>query len=452
MSVLETFQILFETNSEDVKKGTDDARRSTNELQNSLNKTDAVTQRVGESFMGFASKAVAFIGAAVGAGAVFSRVLQTSQFTGMLNDTSELLGVNVETLTVWGGAVKESGGSTESFIGTLKNLSSAMTQVDVTGKSRLKPFFDSLGISMLDAQGNTRPVIDLLLEVSDAFEKLDKQDSAAIGRRMGLDEGTILLLQKGRREVEGLLKIYKELGEVKQEDAEAADKYNDQLDRFNYQMGITYTKIGTAILPAMTKFLELLEGLYKFVKANGATIQAFFIGVAALITASLIPAILAIIAPLGRIIALVFGLAGLKGGIAVITAGFWGMVAPLAALAFYFLAFEDFINYLKGNKSIFGEIQKWLEGLSGIQWIADVIGSTKNFMKKDDENYGIFGTYMPTAATRAEFLRATGVKNSNVSIGEVTINTQATDAKGIATDMTGALSHTLNGYDDGVER
>lgn len=452
MSVLETFLLLFETNSADVKKGTQEAKGAVDNLQNSLNRTDVVTKKVGESFMGLTRSAVGFIGAAIGAGAIIRSVFQTSQFTAMLNDASETLGISVESISQWGGAVKENGGSTEGFIGTLKSLSVAMTQIDVTGKSKLKPFFDSLGVSMLDAKGNTRPVIDLLLDVSDAFEKLDKQDSAALGRRMGLDEGTILLLQKGRREVESLLKVYKDLGEVKKEDAEAADKFNDQLDRLSYAMTIAAAKAGTLILPALTKFLEVLEGLYKWVRANGVTIQAFFIAIAAAITASMIPALLAAIAPFAKLLALMFGIAGAKGALAVLTAGFWSMVAPLAAITFYFLAFEDFINYLKGNKSIFGEIQSYLENLSGFKWIADVISNTKGWVNNSGENYGMMsGSYMPSNSTRAEFLKSTGATR-NVSIGEVTINTQATDAKGIATDMTGALSHTLNGYDDGVER
>lgn len=450
MSVLESFLILFETNSDDVKKGTQDAKGAVDGLQNSLNRTDVVTKKVGEGFLDMSRHAVGLLSAFIGVGAIVNRVFATSEFTAMLNDASETLGIASENIAAWGGAVKENGGSTESFVGTLKNLSAAMTQVDVTGKSRLKPFFDSLHISLLDAQGNTRPVLDLLLDLSTAFESMSKQDSAAIGRRMGLDEGTILLLQKGRREVEATLKVYKDLGEITKKDTEASDAFHDQIDRLGYAFTVMFAKVGTAVLPAFTGLLKMLEGLYKWVSEHGTTVQTFVAGLALLLLTRLVPALWATVAAMIPFGARGLQLVGLTGVLGTMAGKVWALLAPVLAVGAAFLVWEDFFNYLKGNDSVFKRIEEWLEKLSGFKWLGDVVS---NFREGVNPNApSINRPYVPSAQTRADFLRATGVKNSNVNIGEVNIQTQATDAKGIATDMTGALSHTLNGYDDGVER
>ena len=447
MSVLESFLILFETNSPEVKKGTAEAKSSVDSLQNSLNRTDVVTGKVGAGFLSMSRAAVGMLGAFFGTSALINRISQAAQFSAMLKDASDSLGVSTEVLTVWGGAVKENGGSTESFIGTLKSLSAAMTQIDVTGKSRLKPFFDQLGVSLLDTAGNTRPAIDILLELSDAFQKMSKQDSTAIGRRMGLDEGTILLLQKGRREVEATLKQYKDLGEITKHDAEVADDYNDQLDRNAYLWNVISAKIGTAVLPFMTGFLKILEQIGVWIKNHDTTVVAFFMAISSIITLSLVPSLL-------KLLPLLFGIGGAKGAVALMSAGLWGMVAPLAAITFYFLAFEDFINYLKGNKSVFGEIQEMLEAMAPFKWLGNVISDSKQWGNYANEGSAFTSKdYIPSAGQRAAFLQSTGaVKTNNISIGNVTVQTQATDAKGIAFDIGGALNNTLNGYDDGVER
>lgn len=47
----------------------------------------------------------------------------------------------------------------------------------------------------------------VLPELAESFEKLSKQESAALGQKLGLDQGTIMLLRRGRREVEDQIRI-----------------------------------------------------------------------------------------------------------------------------------------------------------------------------------------------------------------------------------------------------
>lgn len=472
MSILESFLILFETNSDDVKKGAGEARGVVDAMGLSLKAADGAALSVGKSFMDMAKSAVGFITAAFGTAELFKHILETSEFTAMLNDASDAMDVSVETLSQWGSAVKENGGSVEGFIGTLKNLGSAMTQIDVTGKSRLKPFFDKLHISLLDSKGDTKQALDVLLELSNAFQSMSKQDSAAMGRRMGLDEGTILLLQKGRREVEATLKQYKELGEITKRDTEISDKYHDTVDQMNYAFTVMYAKVGSLVLPVLTKLGELMRDFVGFINNHGRQVEAFFLTVGAALAYLMLPSLIALVAPLARVLVLMTSIGGLRAALGIIAAGAWATVAPFllwaAALGAIYLVGEDLLAWWNGAPSvIIPAIQRIADALKNI--LEAALQSIIDLAKNSPVVQLITGvasaaqgplayangvsTFNPGAQARADFLsRAGNVKNNSISIGAVNVQTQATDAKGISNDIHGALTQTLNGYDDGVER
>lgn len=350
MSVIESFFFLFESDASPLKKGIDDAKNKADGLVNKMGQVDKAASTAGVAFRNLAAQ----VGGAILAGlsvAAFSRaIFQTAELNDKLNDLSERIGINTEDLSAWGDAVTLNGGSAEGFNSTVETMASNLAMMATRGTSRVTPFFKQLGIAMVDANGKARDVMDVLPEIADAFGKMGKQESLGMGRRMGLDQGTIQLLQQGRREVEAVIAKQKELGVTTKEDAEIAGKYKDQLDMTAHAFRSLYTVVGTSILPALTWVMEKFQNMALWMRKHSDFIVGVMIAIGAAVAVFVIPPLLSAAA------------AAFMAFLPFIALG-----ALVAALGLAFaLAYDDIMNFIDGNDSLIGElVKKW-------PWIADM--------------------------------------------------------------------------------
>ncbi len=339
-SILETFLILFESNADDVQKGADKAEQSSSKLEQSLKSVDGMANKTGESFIHMASKAAGAIASVLSVAAITSAVMAAADNADALGEFSERLGLNIEEVNAWGDAVAVNGGTAEAFRGSIDALADSITTFAVKGTSRAAPFFEELGIKMVDVKGKARDVMDILPELAESFEKLTKQESAALGKKLGLDQGTIMLLQRGRREVEEQIKQQKELGNVSAESAEIAGDFNDAYDNTAKVFRSLFTIVGSTILPAFTKVLTGLQSVGKFMQKHSDFIVGLLIALGSAISFYVLPPLISMAA--AAIVAFApFILAGVA----------------IAALAGAFaLLYDDVMNFIDGNDSLIGQI------------------------------------------------------------------------------------------------
>lgn len=137
-------------------------------------------------------------------------------------------------------------------------LSKSQTELQLTGQSSLIPYFSSLGMSLADTQGKARPVNDLLLDLSDRFSKMDRTTANNMGRMMGIDQGTMQLLLKGRSEVELMIARQKEYGAVTKQQAEEASR----LKRAMVEIRQSFEAFGRELLSAATPALEKMFAIF----------------------------------------------------------------------------------------------------------------------------------------------------------------------------------------------
>lgn len=270
-------------------------------------------------------------------GKLTATYLQQADALGRLSDA---LGVDMADLQAWGEVVEDSGGSVEGLQGTVQSLTMQLSQMSITGTSRVKPFFDSMGVSMTDSKGKVRGVFDVMEDLSDKFSKMDKQKAYGIGTRLGMDRGTIALLQQGRKAVEEHIAKEKELGGFTKRDAEIAKKFNLQWSDF--VKGIKYGSavILQMVIPMATKVLDKLTQGVEYLRKHEAFVKTVFLGIAAIIMAKVIPAFAA------------WATAMLANPIT------W-IIAAIVALG---LVIDDLVTYAKGGKSHFEKFWKSLFG------------------------------------------------------------------------------------------
>lgn len=176
-----------------------------------------------------------------------------------LERLSQNLGISERAISSWGQGVEQAGGSSQGLQATLAMLSRAQTDLQLTGQSGLIPYFSALGVSMADANGKARNTTDILLDLSQRFQGLDRPTAFNMGRMMGIDEGTMNLLLRGRSEVELMISRNRDYLAVTKEQAQAAERFREQLTLSRQSVEQFGREIAFDGLPVLEKFLALFS-------------------------------------------------------------------------------------------------------------------------------------------------------------------------------------------------
>lgn len=452
MSVFESFYLLFKADTSDLKRGEKDVKRSEN------------------AFNGLAKAASEAALAFVSLGAIIAGIKSAAEYAEQLALVSRELNVSTEALDAWGSAVNKNGGTVQGFQQTLRSLNDNMLEIAATGTSSLLPTFTRLGIHVRDVHGQVKSVVDLLPQIADSFQRLGKTRSKVYGKQLGLDIGTIQLLQQGRKGVDDLIKKQQELGLVTAKDAEIAHEFSEQWKDTTHAMRSVFLVINSSLLPVLTQALKVFETVAAYFIKHSNAITGALIGISIGITGYLIPAIISLLLTFSPIV---------------------GAIALIGGLAIAFgLLYDDLQAFRTGNDSIIGDfIRGWKRADDYINQFADMfvvrwqrtvemvyrlihaLGVAKDKLKSflgfggKDINSHVNLEVAKSALTDIEktpiALQAPNSLNSNVSnqhnsisTGPITINTQATDANGISQDLDAALKSQLrqaiNNFSNGV--
>jgi hypothetical protein len=362
-NIIDTFWVLFKSNAKEVEEGAEQATAAGKKLGRELEETgekgehagkrieeensrlaesfDKVKEHVhefGERAVESAMEVAAAFAALFALEKLVDDVFETAEQSDQLGERAKSLGVETEELDAWGNAAKRVGGSADAFGESIINLDRQLTRLGDTGTSRMLPFFQQLGFSVEDTK---KPIFELLRDLSKATEGKSKQETTGALRGIGLDEGTIRLLQRGGKELDEMLERQKKLGLVTNEDAEIAEKFNIQWDDVKQLFHSITVAFDSEFLPVLQRILEGVEAFIEYLESHKNLVTGFFIATAA-------AAIYAADA-LG-----IFGAV-----LAFVTSPITLVVAAVALLiaAFAFL-YDDLVTFSEGGKSLIGELAK----------------------------------------------------------------------------------------------
>jgi hypothetical protein len=494
-SILETFILLFKSDTTDLKKGGEEVKKVVNSVEKSLVDVNKVIKSVDSSFKKMVKQATGALVGIVGIIGIIGNIKSAISTADSLGKLSKALDANVEELSAWGDAVQKSGGTAEGFYSTVTSLTASLSDFATKGTSRVAPFFQELGIRMTDARGKARNFLDLLPEIASAFEKISKAEALGIGQKLGLDQGTILLLQKGRSEVDAFVQKQKELGTVTKKDTEIAKKFTDQWQNLTHAFRSLALTANSSILPFFTAIIRVFEKLAVYLKENPRLLASIGIALGALFTA--FAPVVAIITAVGAALVLLHddyehfqqGHESLIGKIITDwpkTAAVFRFVLDVAKQAFEILyrLFErlvESIDIIITSFTGLGDVvsQVWggivdtinnaINAVStAIEKISGVYKKAKaaiGFGGNDNLEASIISTQKLVSEANQSPLNSTSTnsilnssraltRNTTVQVGDVNIQTAATDAKDIAGVFSSSLEEqikqAINNYDDGV--
>lgn len=475
-TIVDRVFIAFGLKTDDVQKGMSKAEKI---VSNGLNRIKDTLMPIATGF------------------ALASMVTGFVEGANQIEKASQRLGMTAEDLQAWQGAAEALGAEGAEVNEMLSDMNEHLVDMVQFGSGPAVDILNKLGISAKDAAGKIRPAVDVLLDLAGASEKVGKQNMLAYGKMMGFNPEVIDLLLQGRKGLEDLLKAQKELAVFNKEDAEIAKQSKIAWQGFMKSLQAIQVMIMRMLMPTLVTMVNWLTKAVVWARKNQPFMVALMAGIALVITKMLIPALLkmgaaglAAMAPFLPWIALITLLAlavddlwtYLEGGEAAfgsvwaymirffsffetsingakkwwqnacefwaaILSGTWdkagksfiGMFEGIIqiflgwwqGLSLYFL---DLVNIMTG-----GAVDKVKAEIAGFfNWVSDKWNSFTSWFSGNDAGFSVSQEQLVNASVPAERAQNNTI-TSSTSVGSITINTQATDASGIARSINPAI-------------
>lgn len=220
------------------------------------------------------TRMAAGVTAAWGALNVLGSVKQAADLADQLSKLSQRTGVAIESLSALNYAAGLNDATFDDMGEALKGLSNKMFEAASKGGEAAEAF-DALGIRVTDSAGKLRSVDAVLLDIADAFSKMqDGAGKSAIANKLMEESGIRLIptLNNGRAGLEGMRKEAEALGGIMGEDlAKASVELNDNLTRMDTLAQGLAASIGNAVIPKInelaTEFLNARRAGLSFMEA-----------------------------------------------------------------------------------------------------------------------------------------------------------------------------------------
>lgn len=470
--------------TETAARGMDTAADSARDLGTNARQAGTAVQQAGErgargfdGLLGVLGKVGLALG---GLAAVKGALSDYAQTVGEIEKTSDMLGMSMEAWQGWAYAAQQAGLEAEDVRDRLMDLGDWMLDLNVNDSGPLKDFAEKTKTSFKDAKGATVSMEEGLLRLADAAQKMDRQTATSWLQQIGFDEKSTPLILKGRKAIEEYIRTGKEQALYSKRDAENARRM-----RQAWQGVVTaYKAVSGAVLralgPAFDVLADKLTSLAAWVRENETSLVIVLGAVASVITVALTPALwgmataaAAALWPFAPLIlaALALGVAlddlwaFASGGNSVLENLLrrFGMTdesierlrgSVRAAIGF----FRDLWTAITGDgadsAAAFARIQEWIDGLLP-QWVKDLLAGDSKAPAKSGGNAapaapaydglaaaasgGFGGPFGAGDMARPQSGPVTNNRNVTTSIGQITVQTQATDADGIAGSIGDAM-------------
>lgn len=327
-----------------VEKAEKTAAKTTKESAEARRKSVVDTQKADASMQGLLKTVnasiksfAAFTGLLLGASGLSKLATDAAKANRELDTTAKNLGMARKELSAWQGAAEMAGESAGGMSGYMKTLSGDMQSLIMMGDTSVLPYFNALGVSLLDSSGKARQLDDVMLDLADRFSTMDRTKAYTLAQQMGIDEGTFNTLSRGRAEMQRMLDIQREMYHSSEADIENSRKLTEARAVLNAQWESLKLMIGNALIPAVTFLTEVVSKFVGFLVKHEHVTKGVFLGIATAIGVFLIPmlmtataAVFAFIAPFTPLIAAVVGLGAAFG-----------------------LLYDDYKTWAEGGKSLF---------------------------------------------------------------------------------------------------
>lgn len=413
-------------NAKGYNKDADEAVKKSEKLEKGLGGTEKQAAKTDKSIANFttglgkAVKGVAGFAAVIAAGTGLLKLAdEARKANDELNFLSKNLGMSSGEVKAWQGAAAAMGGSAQGMAGDMKGLNSSMNDFAMTGESSMLPMFNTLGVSMVDAQGKVRGTNDVMLDLADSMSKMDREQAFLMGQKLGFDEGTINTLLQGRDAMQEMVDYHKQMYTSNKQELEASRKLSENQAKLGAHWDSMKLMMGNAIIPLLVKLSDIALRFFEFLQRHQKTVKTVFEGMALFLGMLVVPL-------LGK--ALVAAL--------LFMAPFLPFIAVVGLLGAAFIAlYQDYKTWAEGGESLFN----W-GAFSG--YIDNAKFSTENLGKGFLHLIGDYNSWSEVAEDGKSWLKLKGFVDEN----GVSLKTLREGFINLAGDIVKYAIPTLKGY------
>lgn len=225
---------------------------------------DAMDKRATQALTKFKNEALTITGIFLGGMGLKEFAMHSISAQAELGRTSKVLGVTTGRLEAMQRAVKNQGGSAEGITGTMNALADSFERFQDFGES--SPLVDNMRRFFGDVKRNadgSLDVMDLMLRAADKMKDMTPEQARAFGAQFGMDQGTVNLLEKGRDEVERLVAAQERLGVTSKKDAEEAQRMQESINNMSNAAERAGRNILGTLAPALEKTFNFAADVIK---------------------------------------------------------------------------------------------------------------------------------------------------------------------------------------------
>lgn len=396
----------LEKSLDKTEKASKQAGKANEELAKKYHSSIEQTAKFGQAIAKVTKELTGFLAVIIGSTGLFKLANDAAHANMEVSKLSGQLGMATASITDWQNAAGAFGGSAQGMTASLTGIKQAMNGLVMFGDASMLPYFNALGISVVDDAGKVRKLDDVMLDLADSFQKMPKEQAYTIGKKMGFDDGTINALISGRKELQEILDIQKRMYHSDEKAIARSRELTKQQAILSAHWQSMKQLVGDALTPILLTLIKVVNSFFEFLQRHEKVVKAVFQTAAIVIGMLLIPtllsagrALLAFIAPFTPLIK-VFGLLG--AAISPVT------IAITALGAAFLLLLDDYDTWAKGGKSLFD----WTAFANGIKNSKIMIDALGESFKKLSASFSDMATEM--------IAKATGEKKEDISdfIGE----------------------------------
>lgn len=464
---------LFEADADSIKKGTQEGKKGADDLTSAMKKADEQSKKTSNNFSTFAKGALGWLATAAAASKTMSMAVARAGEIKALDDLSVKMGASITQTDALARSIVGLGGSTGQAQADLNSLADSMRERNI------KP-------------------MEGMLKLSDQLAGMNYDQATKTLKNYGITErSTVELLRKGSGEVRRMMLAQEKNGAITQEAADKARAFNQSLNNLKQVSSDAANRFAQFLMPALTKVIDFLAKAGKWAVENKTFVIAFFAGVAGIITTMFLPAMLAAaaatIAATWPFIAIGLAIGAAAAMFALIYDDIMNFIdgndSLIGQIINDFPIIGEIINFIvDGIKiafaaagmaadALWGGFKAMAEGIVGVfqwlwgavkayigfitgavekvaaiagkigGWIGDKLGFSADVQGSVSEAKNQTGA---AAANSANAMTSSAINNqrtsnieSNLTIGQVTVETQATDAAGVSAGLSDSLSAEL---------
>jgi hypothetical protein len=342
MSVLETFYILFKSDTDDLVDGSKKAEETTDKLEESLSGVDKESVEVGKSFNKLATSAVAAFAGVFAVTSLISSSKALGKESQDLSTLSEILGMSTENLTAYSRAIEVAGGSSDSFKSSLSSLHQGLVE-GLQGSEQVAAALRQIGVEVTDSEKNLKSLDQLLPQISDGLNGLSKEDALLIGQDLGFSPEDIIAIRSAEGGLSAAAQRQKDLMLATGDSINEITQFTLAMKQFGFLIDDIATQSFAGLIPSLKSLINLLGDFSGWVSENEELVLSFFTGLGVALGALAIKVAIA---------TLPFTLMAAAIGVAIIAIG---------AIA------RDIYKFATGQESVIGKMaEKW-------EWFVDSV-------------------------------------------------------------------------------